>query len=174
LKRYARIVSRRRSPARLREQHAAYRIGLPGPLYCDSSALLKLYWPEPGSTEFNQIVGGRDDVLVSDLAVTEIVSALCRRRRQGILTGQMIRRVQQAIIKRLADGTYRRLELTRDTHRQAEEFLVTLTDIALRAADALHLAMAALAHAASMASFDARQRAAARAMGLAIYPPEKL
>jgi uncharacterized protein len=136
--------------------------------------LLKLYWPEPGSTEFNQIVEGRDDVLVSDLAVTEIVSALCRRRRQGVLTGQMIRRVQQAIIKRLADGTYRRLELTRDTHRQAEEFLVTLTDIALRAADALHLAMATSAHAASMASFDARQRAAARAMRLAIYPPENL
>ena len=136
--------------------------------------MLKLYWPEPGSTEFNQIVEGRDDVLVSDLAVTEIVSALCRRRRQGVVTGQTIRRVQQAIIKRLADGTYRRIELTRDTHRQAEEFFVTLTEIALRAADALHLAMATSAHAASMASFDARQRAAAQAIGLAIYPPENL
>jgi uncharacterized protein len=134
--------------------------------------LLKLYWPEPGSAEFNQTVEGRDDLLVSDLVVTEIVSALCRRRRQGVLTEQMIRRVRQAIVKRLDDGTYRRIELTRDTHRQAEEFFVTLTQIPLRAADALHLAMATSARAASMASFDARQRAAARAMGLAIYPPE--
>jgi uncharacterized protein len=134
--------------------------------------LLKLYWPEPGSAEFNQTVEGRDDLLVSDLVVTEIVSALCRRRRQGVLTEQMIRRVRQAIVKRLDDGTYRRIELTRDTHRQAEEFFVALTQVPLRAADALHLAMATSARAASMASFDARQRAAARAMGLAIYPPE--
>jgi uncharacterized protein len=157
----------------LREQRAAYRIGLPGPLYCDSSALLKLYWPEPGSTEFNDTVEGRDDLLVSDLAVTEIVSALCHRHRQGAVTDQTIRRVQEAIIKRLDDGTFGRIELTRDTHRRAEEFFITLSGIALRAADALHLAMATSARAASMASFDARQRAAARAMGLTLYPPEQ-
>ena len=147
---------------------------MPGPLYCDSSALLKLYWPEPGSTEFNRTVEGRDDLLVSDLVVTEIVSALCRRRRQGAVTDEVIRRVQRAIITRLDDGTYRRIELTRDTHRRAEEFFVNLTEIPLRAADALHLAMAVSARAASMASFDERQRAAARAVGLAIYPPEEM
>ena len=158
----------------MREQPAAYRIGLPGPLYCDSSALLKLYWPEPGSADFNQTVEGRDDLLVSDLVVTEIVSALCRRRRQGGITDEVIRRVRRAILARLDDGTYRRLELTRDSHRRAEEFFVSLTQIPLRAADALHLAMAASARAASMASYDGRQRAAALAMGLAIYPPEEM
>jgi hypothetical protein len=68
----------------VRERRAAYRTALPGPLYCDTSALLKLFLPEPGSDAFNEVVEGRDDVLVSDLAVTEIVSALagdCVRAR---------------------------------------------------------------------------------------------
>src|SRR2546426_10919323 len=90
------------------------RAGLPGPLYCDTSALLKLYLPEPGSDEFNEVVEGRDDVLVSDLAVTEIVSALAHRLRQGALARDAARRLQHAILGRLDEGVYQRVELTRD------------------------------------------------------------
>src|SRR5262245_1796339 len=114
LRRSARIASRGGSGARLREQRAAYRTRLPGPLYCDTSALVKLYLPEPGSEEFNEIIAGRTDVLVSDLAVTEIVSALARRTRGGAITREAARRVQHAIVERLDDGVYRRVELTRD------------------------------------------------------------
>ena len=141
---------------------------MPGPLYCDTSALLKLYLPEPGSGEFNRTVEGRDDLLVSDLAVTEVASALSRRLRQGLLTREVVRRVQHAIVGRL-DDVYQRVELTRDVHRRAEHFLLTLTETPLRAADALHLALATSARAASMASFDVRLVAAARAVGLATY-----
>lgn len=119
------------------------------------------------------MVEGRDDLIVSDLVVTEIISALSRRLRLGAVTEEVTRRVQREIVKRLDDGTYRRIELTRDTHRRAEDFLMRLTAIPLRAADALHVAMATSARAASMASFDVRQRAAARAVGLATYPPEE-
>lgn len=132
---------------------------------------MKLYWPESGSHEFNRTVEGRDDLLVSDLAVTETISALSRRMREGATTPEAIHRVQQAIVARLAGGSGQRVELTRQTHRQAEYLLVTLTATPLRAADALHLALATSARAASMASFDVRLRAAARAVGLAIYPP---
>ena len=143
---------------------------MPGPLYCDTSALLKLYLPEPGSDEFNAVVEGRGDVLVSDLSVTEIVSALARRLRQGSLTQEAARRLQHAIVGRLDEGVYHRLELTRDVHRRAEHFLLSLSQTPLRAADALHLALAVSARAASLASFDARLAAAARAVGLAVYP----
>jgi uncharacterized protein len=81
--------------------------------------------------------------------------------------------VRQDIVDRCDGGTYRRVELTREIHRRAEHFLVSLTAIPLRAGDALHLALATWARAASMASFDARLRAAARAVGLATYPPEE-
>jgi predicted nucleic acid-binding protein len=93
--------------------------------------------------------------------------------REGATTPEAIHLVQQAIAARLDDGSCQRVELTRHTYRQAEYFLVTLTATPLRAADALHLALATAARAASMASFDARLRPAARAVGLAIYPPEE-
>jgi uncharacterized protein len=159
-----------RAPARLREQRTAYRTALPGPLYCDTSALLKLYLPEPGSDEFNDVVQGRDDVLVSDLAVTEIVAAVARRLRQGLITREGARRLQHAILGRLDEGVYHRVELTRDVHRRAEHFLLTLEEAPLRAADALHLALATSARAASLASFDVRLAAAARRVSLAVYP----
>ena len=132
--------------------------------------MLKLYLPEPGSDEFNAVVEGRDDVLVSDLAVTEIISALARRLRQGSLTREAARRLQHAILGRLDEGVYHRVELTRDVHRRAEHFLLSLPKTPLRAADALHLALAASARAASLASFDDRLAAAARAVSLAVYP----
>lgn len=113
---------------------------------------------------------GRDDLLVADLAVTELTSALSRRLRQGAATPEVVRRVQRAVLGRLDEGVYRRVEVTRDVHRRAEHFLVSLTGIPLRALDALHLALATSARAGSMASFDARLAAAARAVGLATYP----
>ncbi len=158
----------------MREQHAAYRVALPGPLYCDTSALLKLYVLEPDSDDFNRTVEGRDDLVVSDLVITEVASALSRRLRQGAVTHERIRRVLHDIVGRCNDGVYRRVELTRDVHRRAEHFLLNLTAIPLRAGDALHLALATWARATSLASFDARLRAAARAVGLTLYPPEDM
>jgi uncharacterized protein len=139
-------------------------------LYCDTSAVLKLYLPEPGSAEFNEIMAGRDDVFVSDLVVTEIVSAVARRLYQGSLSRETARRLQHAILGRLDEGVYHRVELTRDVHRRAEHYLLTLQATPLRAADALHLALATSARVASLATFDARLGAAARAAGLSAYP----
>ena len=154
----------------MRERRARYVSELPGPVYCDTSALLKLYFAEPGSNELNRLVEGRDDLLVSDLAVTEATSALARRRRDGALVPEAARRVREAILDALDTSVYERVELTRDVHRRAEQLLLTLTDVPLRAADALHVALAISRQAASMLSFDARLGAAARVAGLAVYP----
>jgi len=164
------IASSRHARVRLREERAGYQTGLPGPLYCDTSALIKLYLSEPGSDEFNQTVEGREDLLASDLAITEAVSALARRLVQGDITLGIARRIQHALIARLDDGGFQRVELSREVHRRAEHFLLSQTRSLLRAADALHLALATSARAASVASFDARLRAAAQAVGLATYP----
>ena len=166
----ARIAPRARARVTVRERRAQYRTALPGPLYCDTSALLKLYLPEPGSDELNDLVEGRGDLLVSDLAVTEAVSALSRALRESTITPAIARRVQHGIVARVDEGVYRRVELTRDVHRRAEQFLLSLGGPPLRAADALHLALATTARAASLASFDARLAAAARAVGLTVYP----
>ena|SRR5207302_807019 len=132
-------------------------IGRVCPDLSNTSALLKLYLPEPGGDELNEVREGRQDVLVSDLAVTEVGSAAARR-------------LQHAILTRLDEGVYHRVELTRDVHRRAEHFLLSLQAAPLRAADALHLALAASGRAASFATFDTRLAAAARASGFSVYP----
>jgi predicted nucleic acid-binding protein len=116
------------------------------------------------------VIEGRDDVLVSDLTVTEVVSAVARRVHEKSHAREAARRLQHAILARLDEGVYHRVELTRAVHRRAEDVLLGLPGAPLRAADALHLALAVSARAASLATFDARLAAAARASGLTVYP----
>lgn len=113
---------------------------------------------------------GRVDLVISDLAVTEGASALARRVREGTLTSAGASRVLRAIVEALDGGVYRRVDLTADVHRRAEHLLLRLGAMPLRALDGLHLALAMSARAATMASFDVRLAAAARAVGLATYP----
>ena len=140
-----------------------------GPLYLDASALLKLYLSEPGSEELNAAVEGRRDLLVSDLAITEIVSALARRRREGALSGDNAAEVRRTVLAHVESGLLTRLELVAAVHREAERYMLTL-DVPLRAADALHLALATGARAGSLVTYDARLAAAAHGVGLAARP----
>ncbi len=55
-------------------------------IYIDSSALAKLYVPEPESDALDAILRGRRDLLMSELAITELLSAVARKRREGVLT----------------------------------------------------------------------------------------
>lgn len=143
---------------------------LAGPLYLDASALVKLYLPEPESNDLNRLLVGRHDVVVSDLAVTEIVSSLCRRRREGSLTTAVVTRLHRALLGHMEAGFYRRFELIPAAHREAERLLISLGTVRLRAADALHLALALGAEAASLLTWDRRLGAAARAVGLGVFP----
>lgn len=141
-----------------------------GPLYFDASALIKLYLPEPESDRLNRVVEGRRDAIVSDLAVTEIVSSLCRRRREGAVNAQVVDRLRRQILSHFDSGVYRRVELLPEIHREAERLLVSIERVPLRAADALHLALAFSGAAASVLTFDRRLANAARALGLNIFP----
>lgn len=65
---------------------------------------------------------------------------------------------------------FHRLGPTPAAHREAERLLLSLEGLSLRAADALHLAMALLAEARTIATFDERMRRAADSVGLSAYP----
>jgi hypothetical protein len=142
----------------------------PGPLYCDASALVKLYLPEPESGTLNRLVVGRRDLLVSDLSITEIVSSLSRRRREGALEAAKVARLHRALLAHVEAGIYGRVELLSATHREAERLLLSVEGVALRAADALHLALAISGHAASILTYDRRLAGAASAIGLNVFP----
>lgn len=136
------------------------------PVYLDTSALAKLYLSEAESDELESALLGRRDVLVSDLAATELTSALSRRVRDGDLSAPHARRVYGRLVRDLSRGEYHRAELGPDVHREAERLLFTLgREVPLRALDALHLALAAHAGSAVFVTFDRRQLVAARALG---------
>jgi predicted nucleic acid-binding protein len=139
-------------------------------LYLDTSALVKLYVEEEGSSMVRQWLDDADTVATSITAFVEARAAFARRRRE--------KRISSAAHARLvrdfeADwGRYLVLEATEPLIRRAGK----LTEIhPLRAYDAIHLASAKilrekLAEPVSFASWDARLVAAARKEGLEVIP----
>ena len=141
-----------------------------GPLYLDASALVKLYLPEPGSDALDAAIQGRSDLMISDLAITEIVSALSRRRREGILPASSCARLHRKILADVEKGLYFKSDLTPEVHREAERLLLALDDASLRTAYALHLALASLSGAAAIVTYDLRLAEAATRIGLNSLP----
>jgi predicted nucleic acid-binding protein len=141
------------------------------PVYLDTSALAKLYVPEPDSATLEAAVVGRRDLIVSDLAVTELASTIARRAREGDLSAAHAQRLYQRVLRDRARGEFRHAELTANVHRDAERLLLGLgRRVALRAADALHLALAAAHEARVLITFDRRMRTAAAALGTLELP----
>ncbi|MEO6913228.1 MAG: type II toxin-antitoxin system VapC family toxin [Candidatus Baltobacteraceae bacterium] len=146
------------------------RTDLPGPLYLDASALVKLYLPEFDSPVLNRLLLGRRDALISDLGVTEVVSSLARRCREGGIQREAVLRLRRELLRNIEAGVYRRVELVPDVYRDSERLLLSLGNVAIRAADALHLALAVSGGAATVCTYDRRLTEATKAIGLHAYP----
>lgn len=138
-----------------------------GPIYLDTSALIKLFVPEAESDVLNESLVGATDVVISDLALTEMASALGRRTREGLLTPAEARRLLGEA-GRLARAC-RRAELTPPTHRRAERLLLTAGS-ALRSLDALHVSLAIDAGASTIVTYDSRLALAATGQHLFVEP----
>ena len=135
-------------------------------IYLDSSALAKLYVPEPESDRLDAFLHGRRDLLISELAITEVLSAVARRRREGALTAAQAFDIRDAVLADAESGSLHRLDLSPLVHRQAERLLLNGESVALRTLDALHVALALHGAATYIVTFDARMRAVARHAGL--------
>jgi len=138
------------------------------PIYLDASALVKLVVPEPESDALNEALFGAEDVVVSDLALTETASALGRRTREGRLSPARSRRLYREV-QTLASSC-RGCEITPPVHRRAERLLLTSSRAPLRTLDALHVALALEARAATLVTYDPRLRNAAASHGLFVSP----
>jgi uncharacterized protein len=108
-------------------------------------------------------------IIVSDLALTEMASALGRRVREQRLTRDNARRLYREASKLHASAHH--AELTPPIHRRAERLMLSLAT-PLRALDALHLATALDAEAATVVTFDPRLRDAAGSQGLFVAPSD--
>jgi predicted nucleic acid-binding protein len=147
-----------------RRKPAAGKAGI----YLDSSALVKLYLPEPESESLDSLLRGRRDLMISELSMTEVLSAVARRRREGALSLPQAYELRNALLSDADSGSFRRLHLSAAIHREAERSLLGAESVGLRTLDALHIALALSAPAASVATFDFRMRAAAEQAGLKV------
>ena len=135
-------------------------------VYLDSSALAKLYVPEAESDRLDAFLEGRTDLIISDLCITEVISAVARRKREGVLDVKQANSIRSAVLKDAESGAFRRLDLTSDIHRKAERMLFSTESVSLRTLDALHLTLALSVSAQSLITFDSRMKAAAALQGL--------
>jgi uncharacterized protein len=139
-------------------------------IYLDASFLTPTLVREPVSDAVKAyLVGTGEELLVSEFAAAEVASALSRLVRMGLLT------VAEGAM-RLADfDTWRAATSTpTDVHpadaRLAHTY-VRRFDLALRAPDALHLAITHRLN-AKLVTLDRRLERAARGLGIAVEVPQ--
>jgi len=135
-------------------------------LYVDSSALAKLYVPEAESERLDAYLRGRTALMISELAITEVLSAVARRKREGELPPELANRIRDAVLADADSGSFARLHLDPAVHREAERLLLATASLPLRTLDALHLALAFSGAATHVLTFDRRMREAALQSGL--------
>jgi len=140
------------------------------PIYLDSSALVKIYVAEAETDALEKALEGRRDLVISDLVITELVSALARRKREGVLDTRAVNGLHRTLLADIQAGDYRTLDLVPAVHREAERLVILLDQVALRAADALHLALAVSAGCATVVTFDRRMIEAAPYLGVTPVP----
>jgi len=132
-------------------------------LFADSSALAKRYVADEKSDEFDQLLQSATSLTVSVLCLPEVISALCRRRRERVLTTAQYAAAKGALESDLADATV--IQITDEVTLSCIQLLETNS---LRSSDAIQIASALAWRSDMFVSADARQCAAARASGLSV------
>ena len=129
--------------------------------FFDSSAFAKRYVEEPGSQALDSICQEATEVALSVLCVPEILSALNRRVREGILTSREYEEAKQYLSQDIRDVVIINL---------IPQVISTCTKILeaspVRAADALQIACALGWETELFVSANRRQISAAKKAGL--------
>ena len=84
--------------------------GIETAVYIDASALAKLYVPEAESERLDAFLRGRVGLMISELAITQVLSAVTRRKREGELRPELANQIRGA---RLADPIRARIRTVR-------------------------------------------------------------
>ena len=131
--------------------------------FFDSSGLAKRYIEEPGSSRVQEILEEATSLGLSAICITEIVSALCRRKREGSISHQQYQEAQASLLNEAADSFV--VNLTQEILLGTIALLEKST---LRAMDAIPIACAIEWNADLFVSSDENQLLAAKKAGLTI------
>jgi hypothetical protein len=130
--------------------------------YLDASALAGRYVRERNTGRVEEILRDASSLGTSALTIPEILSALCRRRREGVLSPENYEQAKDALLEDVADASI--VPVSPEVLKRATELLEEAHE--LSAVDALHVGSALEWGAQLFVSADARQIAAAARFGL--------
>lgn len=140
-------------------------------MYLDSCILVKLLVAEPDSEFFIDSLEGKP-LVTSELAQTEVFSALLARERAGKIDFGDRRRAWREFHARIEAKEIRFEPLNSIVMRKAMHSLERChPGVPLRTLDAIHLATADICHDFPLATTDARLRDAATLLGFSVFPP---
>ena len=132
-------------------------------VFLDSSALAKRYVEEAGSDRVAELLSAASSLGVSIICLSEVVSALCRRRRQKKLSSRQYLKTKRMLFEDAEDANI--LNITDEIIARAVDLLERWP---LRSSDSIQVASAAEWGADLFVSADAKQCDAARSYGLRV------
>lgn len=143
--------------------------------YWDTSALIKLYAPEPDSPTFLDLLAqATRPPLTADITRAEMLCALWRKEHAGDLVPGA---AETLFTRFLSDAAAGRLvivpngpQVTDEAQRLVKAAYTQPEPLLLRSLDTLHLASALAAAATTVVATDKRLRAAATLMELEVLP----
>jgi len=137
-------------------------------LYLDTSVLVAILLANPFTARaFRYLNDATPSLVVSDYAAAEFASAVARMVRMRELTVDAARKAF-ATFDRLAPRVVQRIETSSADIKSAETFL-RRPDLALRAPDAINIAIAERIG-ASLMTFDDKMAASARTLDVEVAP----
>jgi len=130
-------------------------------LFLDSSAIVKLYVPEPGSAQVKARCEEADEIIVSVLVLPETLATLSRLRRAGKL-----RRSEYAAFKRNLVAALELATVVELSPAVMANAIACVEKLPVRTLDALHVGAAMERSPDLFLTGDQRQFEAARGMAL--------
>ena len=139
-------------------------------IYIDTSTLLKLYVPEQGTVELlHQLSTQTPTLIVSELASTELMSALKRKSRQSPMQSDLFMRAYAQFERDVFTARITLKSLNTSLLSRATQ-LMTQLNAPIGTLDCIHLATALAHQAQHFYTHDVQLSRAAQEAGLKVWP----
>lgn len=142
--------------------------------YWDTSALGKLYVPEPDSTDFAQKAAADPTLVTAKLALYEMRRVVFRKESGGFIQPGSVEAVLARMDRDIVAGEFRVAELDVRVETEFNRVMATcyrhLPATPVRTFDAIHLATARVAGETEVVTTDQRMRDAAKLLGFTLFP----
>lgn len=145
-------------------------------IYWDTSALIKLYAPEPDSSDYLRLlIQQPEDLAISFLHRVELYFALCGKESRGEIASGAAKRLFQLFEQDVNAGRYYLIpwgqDVALETRQLLDASLSATPPAMLRSLDGLHLGALRAAKIQSVVTADMKMRHAAHIAAIVVIEP---